>query len=125
MNYLFDNLITIQLTLLAINTATIGVVVSKLQDVKIRYKELDVKPIMESLLGSLKEQVFLIAVAIGIIILIDSDITSKFKYTSSSDFVLETIMITIFVNSVQVLWDTGKSIFVLINILEEVNKNND
>ena len=115
-NYLLDNLITIQLTLLAINTATSGLVVSKMQDIKKENPHLDLKPISKSLLDSLKEQIILIIVAIALLIIIDSQITEKLEYTKYFDFGLEVFLIGVFINSVQILWDTGKAIFVMIDM---------
>lgn len=118
-DYLKDNLITIILTLLAINTATSGLIVSKLQEIKNNNKEINVKPITKSLLNALKEQIILIIVAIVLVIIIDSSITSKFLYTNYIDFFLEVLAITVFINAIQILWDTGKAIFVMIDITDE------
>ncbi|PQJ31911.1 hypothetical protein BST92_08215 [Nonlabens arenilitoris] len=117
-NYLLDNLITVQLTLLAINTATSGLVVSKMQDIKKENPHLDLKPISKSLLDSLKEQIILIVVAIALLIIIDSQITEKLEYAKYFDFGLEVILICVFINSVQILWDTGKAIFVMIDMTD-------
>ncbi|KEZ93514.1 hypothetical protein IL45_04690 [Nonlabens ulvanivorans] len=116
--YLLDNLITIQLTLLAINTATSGLVVSKMQDIIKENPQLNLKPISKSLLDSLKEQIILIVVAIGLLIIIDSQITEKLIYTNFIDFSLEVLLIAVFINSIQILWDTGKAIFIMIDITD-------
>jgi hypothetical protein len=118
-DYLKDNLITIILTLLAINTATSGLIVSKLQEIKKSNKEIDIKPTTKSLLNALKEQIILIIVAIVLVIVIDSLVTSKFLYTKYIDFFLEVLAITVFINAIQILWDTGKAIFVMIDITDE------
>lgn len=118
--YLIDNLITIQVALLAINTATSGLIISKLQDVKLKRPEANLKPITKSLLLSLKEQIFLIGLSILFIIIKDSKITETLSYSHYFDFFIETIIITAFIYSIDILWDTGKSIFILIDIIDDI-----
>lgn len=122
LNYLKSNMITVQLTLMAINTATCGLVVSKLQEIKERHKEVDIKPITKSLLDSLREQIILIVLGAILVLVIDSKITNNLLYSNYINFSLQTLLVAVFVNSIQILWDTGKSIFVMIDIMDEVNK---
>jgi hypothetical protein len=122
LNYLKGNLINIQLTLMAINTATCGLIVSKLQEIKERHKEVNVKPITKSLLDSLKEQIILIVLGAIFALIIDSKFTAQFIYSEYINFSLHTLLMAVFVNSVQILWDTGKSIFVIIDIMDEISK---
>jgi hypothetical protein len=119
MVYLKSNLTTVQLGLLAINTATCGLVVSKLQEIKQKHVEINVKPITKQLLLSLKEQIILIIVGIISMILIASNVFNGCDYCEYIKFGLETLIIAVFINSVQVLWDTGKSVFVLIDFMTE------
>ncbi|WP_347066043.1 hypothetical protein [Flavobacterium sp. WV_118_3] len=123
LEYLKGNLTTVQLGLMAINTATCGLVVSKLQEIKDKYKSLDIKPITKQLLLSLKEQIILIIVGVIILLLINSDIFNTLTYCEYIKFGLNNLLIAVFINSVQVLWDTGKSIFVLTDIMDEIGKN--
>ena len=80
MVYLKSNLTTVQLGLLAINTATCGLVVSKLQEIKQKHVEINVKPITNQLLLSLKEQIILIIVGIISMILIASNVFNNCNY---------------------------------------------
>ncbi|SHF91221.1 hypothetical protein SAMN05444372_101145 [Flavobacterium micromati] len=121
MEYLESNLTTIQLALMAINTATCGLVVSKLQEIKERHREINIKPITKELLSSLKEQIVLVVIGVVLALLIDSRVVETVLYSNYILFALETLIISVFVNSIQVLWDTGKSVFVLIEIMDEVN----
>ena len=118
--YLKSNLTTVQLGLLAINTATCGLVVSKLQEIKEKHKGINIKPITNELLLSLKEQIILIIIGVVLMLLIDTNLFNVFKYCEYIRFSLETLLIAVFVNSVQVLWDTGKSVFVLIDIMDDL-----
>lgn len=123
LSYLKINLTTIQLGLMAINTATCGLVISKLQEIKERHREIDVKPTTMALLNSLKEQIILIIIGVILMLLIDSDSIKRIIYCEYITFVLETLLIAVFANSIQVLWDTGKSIFVLIDIMDDFDNN--
>lgn len=120
--YLKANLTTIQLGLMAINTATCGLVVSKLQEIKEKHREINIKPITRELLASLKEQIVLILLGVILMLLLASNVIKQMNYCEHIIFALETLLIAVFVNSVQVLWDTGKSVFVLTDIM---NDNDD
>jgi hypothetical protein len=124
MVYLKSNLTTVQLGLLAINTATCGLVVSKLQEIKEKHVGINIQPITKQLLLSLKEQIVLIIIGVMLMLLIDSNLFNQLSYCEYIKFGLETLLITVFVNSVQVLWDTGKSVFVLTDILDDYHNEN-
>lgn len=124
MAYLKSNLTTVQLGLLAINTATCGLVVSKLQEIKEKHVGINIQPITKQLLLSLKEQIVLIIIGVMLMLLIDSNLFNQLSYCEYIKFGLETLLITVFVNSVQVLWDTGKSVFVLTDILDDYHNEN-
>ena len=85
----------------------------------IRKKIKNVKPITNQLLLSLKEQIILIIVGIISMILIASNVFNNCNYCEYIKFGLETLLVAVFINSVQVLWDTGKSVFVLIDFMIE------
>lgn len=119
--YLLTNLLTLQITLMAINTATSGLIVSKLQEIKNKLPHLDIKPITNSLLSALKEQIILIIVGVILMIINKSEITVTMMYSNYFDFFIETLIITVFVYSIDVLWDTGKAIFVLVDIMDDNN----
>lgn len=119
--YLKNNLTTIQLGLMAINTATCGLIVSKLQEIKEKHRQIDLKPITTELLSSLKEQIILIVLGIIFMLLINSEFIAKIVYSVYFKFALETLLISVFVNSIQVLWDTGKAVFVIIDIMNDVD----
>lgn len=121
LNYLKSDLTTIQLGLLAINTTTCGLIVSKLQEIRDKYPNLIIKPIIKQLLASLKEQVILIIIGVITLLILSSELVKNLTYCEYFTFILETILITVFVNSIQVLWDTGKAVFIIIEIMDDVN----
>jgi hypothetical protein len=119
--YLSTNIITIQITIMAISTAIRGLVVSKLQEVKNKFPETSLKPITKALLFSFKEQIFLLATSILLNTIADSKISNKLIFSEYFDFVIEVSLFFVFVYAVDILWDTGKSIFVIIDSLEDLS----
>lgn len=114
-NYIFDflrqNIINIQIGLLAINTATLGVVLTKLRDLVDKGIPLSKFSCARGeMLLSIKEQMALIISALGILSL--SDATSiPFQIPEE---LLRILLVTCFVYSLTILYDTAKSVFVVL-----------
>lgn len=114
-NYIFDflraNIINIQIGLLAINTATLGVVLTKLRDLVDKGIPLSkFSSARREMLLSVKEQMALIISALGILSL--SDATSiPFQIPKE---LLHVLLVTCFVYSLTILYDTAKSVFVVL-----------
>lgn len=119
--YLSTNLITIQITLMAISAAIRGLVVTKLQDIKNKYPNTSIKPITKALLFSFKEQLALLCISIILIMIADSKISMQFKYDNYIDFSVEVMLFTVFIYAIDILWDTGKSIFLIVESLEDLS----
>lgn len=66
---------------------------------------------------SLFEQIILIAVAIIILIFKDSQII-HFK---CKEQILNTILLTVLIYAINNLWDTGKSVFIVIEQIQKLN----
>jgi hypothetical protein len=41
------------------------------------------------------------------------------------DFTLDVLLVTIMVYSIAILWDTGKAVFVVIEEIQKMKKNNE
>ena len=116
--YLQQNIIGLLLTLLAINTATLGLIASKIQDIVVKYTKMDFSITIKEMKKSLLEQIILIVVSIITLLLMDSaKITYEFK-----DIIGNTILTTVLIYAVNILWDTGKGVFVIIEELQNMNK---
>ncbi len=115
-NYIFEflrqNIINIQIGLLAINTATLGVVLTKLRDLVDKGIPLSkFSSARREMLLSIKEQMALIISALGILSL--SDATAiPFQIPEE---LLRILLVTCFVYSLTILYDTAKSVFVVLN----------
>ena len=116
--YLQQNIIGLLLTLLAINTATLGLIASKIQDIVVKYPKMDFSITVKEMKKSLLEQIILIVVSIITLLLMDSaKITYEFK-----DIIGNTILTAVLIYAVNILWDTGKGVFVIIEELQNMNK---
>lgn len=117
--YLQTNIISLLITLLAINTATSGLIASKIQDFVIQKPEIDFSPTIKEMKASLFEQIILIIISvISLIIQNSKKIELEFK-----DDICNIILITVFIYAIDILWDTGKAVFVIIEEIQKLNNN--
>lgn len=118
-SFLKDNLINLLIALLAINTTTMGIVLTKIRDLidSQGHSEL-FKNTRRQMLLSIKEQITLIA--LGIILL---TISSSYKLVSISNFELfiNSLIAGIFVYSMMVLYDTANAVLIIIDYDSEAN----
>lgn len=116
--YLQGNIISLLITLLAINTATSGLIASKIQDFIIQKPEIDFSSTIKEMKLSLLEQIILIIVSvISLIVQNSKKIQIEFK-----DDICNILLITVFIYAIDILWDTGKAVFVIIEEIQN-NKN--
>lgn len=116
LKFLYSNIIVILITLLAINTATISVIVAKLNEIG-KAKGLSFDKTVKEIKTSLLEQIILIALTAFILILYYSPkIRSMFSY---HDSLFNTLIISIFMYSIEILRDTGCAIFEINDIDEK------
>lgn len=113
--YVFDflrqNLINIQIGLLAINTATLGVVLTKLRDLVDKGIPLSkFADARNQMLLSIKEQVALIIAAL-IILSTESAASIPVRIPPELTRIL---LLSCFVYSLMILFDTAKSVFVVL-----------
>lgn len=111
-NFLKLNIVTIQIGLLAINAATLGVVLTKLRDLVQSGVPVETFSLArENMLLSIKEQVWLIVSALVILSLMDA----KNSPIAISPFLLNMLLIACFTYSLMILYDTAKSVFVVLD----------
>lgn len=119
--YLTDNIIGLLLTLLAINTATLGLIASKIQDMLEKYPKMSFKQTTNEMKFSLTEQVVLIIISVISLIILDSKVII-FQY---KELLLNTVLVSVLIYSISILWDTGKAVFVIIDLIEKFNKKKE
>jgi hypothetical protein len=109
--FLDKNLISLLIALLAINTTTGSVVMTKLREI-IEQHGGDFKGTLNQLKISIVEQLFFIAIALLILVLLHSQPTLGFHPFIKP--LLESCLIAVFVASLHNLYDTANSIFVIL-----------
>ncbi|RWW99547.1 hypothetical protein [Flavobacterium cerinum] len=122
--FLEANILTILLAFLAINTATLGVIASKVQEILAKYPNNTFSTTISEMCFSLKEQVLLLILSLIILICQDSKIII-FAY---KDLIFNSALTAIFFYSIYVLWDTGKAVFIMTNLtnnLSNVDENSN
>jgi len=110
--FLHDNVINILINLLAINTASTGIVLTKLKEISERHNDFDFSEIFKELKLALVEQIILIGLSIIVLIFNDSKLIKA--NLSKHDFIFNTLITAIFINALDTLRDTGKAIFLII-----------
>lgn len=108
------------MTLLAINTATLGLIASKIQDIVVDYPEFDFSLTIKEMKVSLLEQIILICTSVATLLLLDSKKIDLFYKTDIGNVILTTVLIY----SVTILWDTGKAVFVVLEELQCMKEKN-
>lgn len=111
-NFLSSNIINIQIALLAVNAATLGIVLTKIRDIiertgAVRAFEMTRK----EMLLSIKEQIALIVFSLTVLAI-------KSATNLPLDiplFLIQTALIASFIYSINILYDTAKSVFVILD----------
>ncbi|KQB54792.1 hypothetical protein AQS70_20625 [Pseudomonas endophytica] len=111
MRFLDSNLINLQIALLAINTTTAGVVLSRMREL-IDKTGANFNLTISAFRKSTCEQIFLIFSSITLLTLINSTIfTANVPHSKTA---LECLLISVFLTSLYNLYDNAKSIFIII-----------
>ncbi|WP_271270235.1 hypothetical protein [Aliamphritea hakodatensis] len=110
------NLITILVALLAVNAATMGIVLTKIRDLIDKSGKQDSRNYFlntrSQMLLSVKEQIGLIAVAVSVLILQDSLVVSKLP---NSELLIHSVLTAVFVYALLVLYDTAKGVLIIVD----------
>lgn len=110
--FLKSNITNIQIALLALNTATLGIVLTKIRELIDKTGEREAfNTTRNEMLLSIKEQVALIIISL-IIIAIESAKNLTFEISPE---VFHTLLIASFTYSIIILYDTAKSVFVILD----------
>lgn len=119
--YLRENIIGLLLTLLAINTATLGLIASKMQDLLKDFPNFSFSDSIQQMKLSLLEQIILIVSSVVIIIVHGSNMI-EFPH---KEFTLDALLGTVVVYSIAILWDTGKAVFVVIEQIQKMQNDSN
>lgn len=108
--FLEANLITLLIATLAINTATAGIILSRLSEMNARYK-LKFPLIISAMKTAILEQLGLIIVATGFLILKTSKVVQE-DFPKAS-FHIGTVIIAVLIYAVVAIYDTADAAFAL------------
>jgi hypothetical protein len=111
-NFLKPNITNLQVALLAVNTATLGIVLSKIREIIDKTgQRAEFESTRNEMLLSIKEQVALVAVSL-LIIALESAKNPPIAVPSE---VFQATLVASFIYSIFVLYDTAKSVFVILD----------
>ncbi|MFA5118794.1 MAG: hypothetical protein WC695_08105 [Candidatus Omnitrophota bacterium] len=111
LKFLDCNLITLLVALMAINTTTMSVMMTKMSEIKERHK-IDFPKTIREMTASIYEQISLICIAVALQIISDSP---KMKQLwPNPEFIISSFLVAVFVYAMLILFDTAKGIFVLL-----------
>lgn len=111
-SFLKGNVTNLQVALLAINAATLGIVLTKIRELIDKTgKRAEFNSVRKEMLLSIKEQVALIAMSLLILALA----TAKMPPFQISTEVYQTLLLTSFIYSLLILYDTAESVFVILD----------
>ncbi len=121
-NFLITNIINLQITLLAINTATLGLIISKIYEILKEYPLIDLAQPIKEMKVSLKEQIILIGISFISLILLNNNLENIIDFEHKK-LILNIILLSVLVYCIDILRDTGKAVFVIIDLISGINKN--
>ncbi|MCF4176422.1 MULTISPECIES: hypothetical protein [Vibrio] len=111
--FLAQNLVTILIALLAINATTMGIVLTKVREmVDSKGSAGCFKRTRDQMLLSIKEQIALVVTAISILSIKGSE---HIIAIDNAELLLNVAIIGVFVYSLMVLYDTAKSVLIIID----------
>jgi len=112
-SFLSNDLVTLLIALLAINTTTSSVVMTKLKEISDQKQDADFSGTTKQLKKSMLEQVAYVFAAIVLSIFAGSELIQGL--TTYSFLIIEVLMTAIFVAALAALHDTGKAIFIILD----------
>lgn len=112
-DFLRSNLISLLIALLAINSATLGVVLTKIRELVDKHGGIEnFRKTRDEMILSIREQISLIAIGTLLLMIDKSAFILK---TPQLNSVLKVSLSAIFIYSVIVLYDTAKCIFCILD----------
>ena len=111
--FLSENLITLLIALLAVNSATLGIVLTKIRELVDKCGNSDVfDSSKKEMLLAVKEQIVLITMAVIFLTLLSSGLVAECEWIA---LLLKASVIGVFVYALIVLYDISKSILMIVD----------
>jgi len=110
--FLKQNLITLILALLAINTTTLGIVLTKIRELIDKENVDCFKKTKKQMMLSITEQIVIVFIALVVFTVSDS---TWLKTYSQFQILVDVSCISLFIYDLLILFDTSKSIFIILD----------
>lgn len=112
-DYLSANLLTVLIALLAINSTTTGIVLTKIRElVEARGGSSAFEPTKAQMLLAVREQIFLVGFSVVFLMVASSPLlTTNFELK----LLIDSLVVGIFVYALHVLYDTAISVLIIIS----------
>lgn len=111
--FLDKNLVSLLIALLAINSASLGIVLSKIRELVDREKGVgNFSKTKSEMLFSIREQIFLIFLSLALLMFNDSPVLTDYPRMKP---IVEISVVTCFTYAMLVLYDSARSIFVILD----------
>jgi len=118
--YLLANLLNIQIAVLAINSATLGLILTKVRELSDQNPEYNYDKLLREMLLSFKEMIALMAISLLIGIISESQIIPNGFF---KPYVIETILFAAFSYTVYILYDFVHGICVLLGFKNQIHNH--
>lgn len=123
--FLKANTIMLEIALLAMNIATLGMISSKLYEVLEKNREGNIDKTRKELNLALIEQITLIVVCFMSLIIFDNNkAINVIGLSNYREFILNVILLASLIYYLFITWDIGKSVFIIIDEINKMGKNN-
>lgn len=111
--FLDANLLVVLVALMAINTTTASVILTKMREIADAHPKADFAATRRSMRGATIEQLALIVIAIALLAAKDSPwLIHRLPH---AEFVLTSLLIAVFAFALQVLYDTARAVYVILD----------
>jgi hypothetical protein len=110
--YLDENLLTLLIALLAINTTTLSVILTKLKDISDKHK-INFASSVKEMKMSIIEQV--IVIILGLLFQVVQNSTDIMSLHQSLPFIFSVLVLLVFIYAIDILIDTANGIFVILD----------
>lgn len=67
----------------------------------------------------MKEQIILLILGFLLVVVLNTNIFNNWEYCNYINFTLYTLLIAVFINTIQIMYDTGMGIFIIIDMYND------
>ncbi|WP_068689636.1 hypothetical protein [Culturomica massiliensis] len=117
-NFMTEQIIGIQLSLMAITIATYTFIISKLEELSKEHPD-SFNNTYKALKGAMIEQLYCIGISVVLLILKKSEVLRNIEF-QYFNLVINTLISTVFIYAIDILKDVGLAVFILIDAFKKI-----